>query len=418
MRMLLACVVALLLATAVQPAAWVNAASLRMVGVVSPLVKASVKTGLTSPTVCGNAEAISAVQAAEVREFVRTAERRGGSGLQTVRRLVELNCSLGDFVAAEAAATQFEREHGRSVDPLFILARGWNTARSGNLTRAAEQWREIPDMLGMLLNWSQFDLFSERPAGGLLLARYALAVESPCQRAAWLEASATEALGDRPAALSIYQRAAEQGAAQTASPSCAVPPAEFAVTYGRALNRAGKYDDAIAWLDRAHAMAPDDAPTLVLLAEARWLGHTDAKGAEAAYREAIRVDPDHAWGYLGLASLFLTMRTPEQALPLLELAERHAGPAEREQPAILRGQALLELGQYTEALAILGRAEEINPGNGWAAYFIGQIFDAQGETAGAVTAYQRAARLLPDQPGVKAALTRANERRASQDARR
>jgi tetratricopeptide (TPR) repeat protein len=149
------------------------------------------------------------------------------------------------------------------------------------------------------------------------------------------------------------------------------------------------------------------------MGEARWLGHLDANGAEAAYREAVRVDPQHVWSYLGLASLFLTLHAPEKALPWIDLAERYAGAGEQDRPAVLRGEALFELGRYADALVVLRQAQQAGPQNGWAAYFMGQVFEAQGDMIAALAAYQRAAQLLPDDRGVGAALTKAISGQAS-----
>jgi tetratricopeptide (TPR) repeat protein len=114
--------------------------------------------------------------------------------------------------------------------------------------------------------------------------------------------------------------------------------------------------------------------------------------------------------------LFLTLNQPERALPWIDRAERLVGPEDRERPLVLRGQAYLEQGRLAEARKTLERAATIGPANGWSSYFLGKVAEAAGDPKGALAHYERAAALLPDDPGVRDALLAA--RAAAQGGRR
>lgn len=67
-----------------------------------------------------------------------------------------------------------------------------------------------------------------------------------------------------------------------------------------------------AWLDR---LLPSEAETLV--ADAKKLAATDAKAAEAKYREATRLDPNLAAAQIGLAALVLEQGRTEECREIL-----------------------------------------------------------------------------------------------------
>jgi tetratricopeptide (TPR) repeat protein len=78
----------------------------------------------------------------------------------------------------------------------------------------------------------------------------------------------------------------------------------------------------------------------------------DFPGAERAYAEAARLDPEHLGGPLGLARVYLQQGEPGRAIEVLE-AVRHARPDERA-PLSLLHSAYLQAGRGADAAAIDG----------------------------------------------------------------
>jgi Tfp pilus assembly protein PilF len=101
------------------------------------------------------------------------------------------------------------------------------------------------------------------------------------------------------------------------------------------------------------AAAHNDLGNLLLLAG-------DEAGAEAAYRRAVELTPDHATYRYNLALLLQETDRPHRALDELR------------------------------------RSAELDPTNAWAAYQVGALYEAQGRRRAAVEWYGRAFRLNPD----------------------
>lgn len=101
------------------------------------------------------------------------------------------------------------------------------------------------------------------------------------------------------------------------------------------------------------AAAHNDLGNLLLLAG-------DESGAEAAYRRAVELAPDHATYRYNLALLLQETDRPHRALDELR------------------------------------RSAELDPTNAWAAYQVGALYEAQGRRRAAVEWYGRAFRLNPD----------------------
>ncbi|HVT18880.1 MAG TPA: tetratricopeptide repeat protein [Thermoanaerobaculia bacterium] len=97
------------------------------------------------------------------------------------------------------------------------------------------------------------------------------------------------------------------------------------IARARAALRAGRNDDAIAWLRRATAAFPDHSFAWGLLGDALER-QGDAAAAVAALREALRVDPHSATAHLHLGRLLERSGRSAEALYHLRLGARLQGP--------------------------------------------------------------------------------------------
>jgi tetratricopeptide (TPR) repeat protein len=92
-----------------------------------------------------------------------------------------------------------------------------------------------------------------------------------------------------------------------------------------------------------------------------WLAalRNDLAGAEASYRNALRLDPEFALAYVNLADLYRLQNRDAEGEVLL----RRAPPIARETAAVHHalGLLLIRLGRLEEALPELGRAVELAP---------------------------------------------------------
>lgn len=75
------------------------------------------------------------------------------------------------------------------------------------------------------------------------------------------------------------------------------------------------YREAVAWVERAIALAPHDARLYAALAEYHWLGTVDYEQAAWAYRKAIELNPNDARTLANAAALY---GVPEEVVTLSE----------------------------------------------------------------------------------------------------
>lgn len=159
---------------------------------------------------------------------------------------------------------------------------------------------------------------------------------------------------------------------------------------GHAYELAHRYEEALAFYDRAASVAPTDprGPRTAGLRAARW-GELEWAGprleealrrdekdasswhalglvrvhqgrymeARSAYREGLRLDPDSADNRIGLATLALRLDEPAEALDQYDaLAARRPALGDVQ---LGRAYALARLGRYDEAHEALGRARRL-----------------------------------------------------------
>ncbi len=154
-------------------------------------------------------------------------------------------------------------------------------------------------------------------------------------------------------------------------------------------------DEALEHVQRAMALdkaLPDAWNTMGLLAHEQ-KRFTDA---ETAYREAIRLRPDHASAHVNLGSTLQVLGRTAEAAELL----RRANQLEPNNAAALTnlGQLLIETGDLNlldEAEDLCRRAVAVAPGLTQAINSLGNVYRLQSRRDDAMSCYQRALQLDP-----------------------
>ncbi len=158
-------------------------------------------------------------------------------------------------------------------------------------------------------------------------------------------------------------------------------------------------------LNAARSMSAGDGELQLATGDARRMA-ADLSAAESAYREAAQAMPDRPEPHLGLGAL----AEVAQRLDESEAAYRRAVVADPTDPqsALALGQFLLRRrGNAAAALPLLQRATADRPQWPEALTALGQALVATGEGAGARAAFESALRISPTQTGAQAGLGRA-----------
>jgi tetratricopeptide (TPR) repeat protein len=218
-----------------------------------------------------------------------------------------------------------------------------------------------------------------------------------------------------------YQEAAEE-----TRQAIALSPdyAEAWHNLGNCLNSLGRHEEAVEALRKAIDLKKDAATYRALSDTLYQLGR--AGDAEAAGREAVKLDPRNAEGHFRLALALMgrndadaaeSYRRSNELMPYpsaaynlgaclsrlrrwpeaeaafrqaIQLDPKHA-PAHHE-----LGRLLLERGDLVGAAVALRTAVRLGPKDAGAHYDLGRALDGQGDFGGAATAYQEAIHLRPD----------------------
>jgi tetratricopeptide (TPR) repeat protein len=196
-----------------------------------------------------------------------------------------------------------------------------------------------------------------------------------------------------------------------------------------------RFDDGMAWIERARAIEPDNPRSMNLLG--RVLDHHgDLAGAEAAYRKAVEVDPtypdalanvgdvlqragrlaeaeqffrraiqhdrEHGLANLSLGQMLYAQRRPELAVPHLQTGIQRELSNRAGQYTL--AVALQELGRFDEAITAYRRL--LAAGDNDPAVFarLGSVLEAVGELDGAMAGYESALEIEPGYPPAAAGL--------------
>lgn len=164
--------------------------------------------------------------------------------------------------------------------------------------------------------------------------------------------------------------------------------AEAQNNLGNTFKRLGRLDRARACYEKALALAPNYAEALSNLANLMTdLGQLDQALAYA--RQAISINPRLGDAYINAAAAELARWHNEAGLrwvdALLAFAPQHSGGL------VVRATALRHLERLDEALDTARRAASLAPENGDVQNVLGEVLQALGRSAEALTAYERAA---------------------------
>ncbi len=125
--------------------------------------------------------------------------------------------------------------------------------------------------------------------------------------------------------------------------------------------------------------------------------------AESAYRLAVSLEPNLAWGHYALGRKWFVRgeRDPERSHFWLELelsAYQRAVEADPELPVAWQnfGEALTREQDWDRAIAAFQKARALDPMSPWPAHHLGKCYRTLGQRENAIAAYQQAAQLDPD----------------------
>ena len=152
--------------------------------------------------------------------------------------------------------------------------------------------------------------------------------------------------------------------------------------------------------DRCENLQAYDA---VLCAREKWakFNETDNLEARALYQQAIRLDPDYARAYSGLAWTYLMENyenwgdAPDKAL---EMAVENAAQAIKVNPAshsawLIQGVVQRDLGDIKQSVTSMNRAISLNPNDVDSYMFLANVKLSQGEIAESLELIERAREL-------------------------
>ena len=119
------------------------------------------------------------------------------------------------------------------------------------------------------------------------------------------------------------------------------------LAYGTALDRAGRWSEALPALRRAVELGPEQVPALTYLGYAQTVRGDDPEGAVALLERARKIEPENAGVADSLAWAYFRRGDVARALPLLEQAARSDPAGTRVNEHL--GDAYWRLGRHYEA---------------------------------------------------------------------
>lgn len=155
---------------------------------------------------------------------------------------------------------------------------------------------------------------------------------------------------------------------------------------------AGRFADAVPWLERTRKWAGDNLQLAHALGQA-YIQTQRADAARAVFAPLYGVSPDSAAGHLIAAQMMLRLEMETQAEQ--ELTKALEKDARLPGANFLMGQIALFRGRIPEAVALTERELAINPGNAMALSQLGDGFVRQSKWDEAIAALQKSIWLNP-----------------------
>src|SRR6266571_1581726 len=155
---------------------------------------------------------------------------------------------------------------------------------------------------------------------------------------------------------------------------------------------AGKLPESIPHLEKTRAWAADNIELLNVLGNAYVQTRQPAKAREA-FARLFRVAPDSAAAHLLAAQMMVRLEFEEMARAELEAAI--ARDPRLPQARYLLAQSAIFRARFDEAIGLLERELEVNPGNAMALYRLGEALSRQNRWDDAVAALQKSIWLQP-----------------------
>lgn len=162
------------------------------------------------------------------------------------------------------------------------------------------------------------------------------------------------------------------------------------------LSEVGRLEEALAALDKAHALNPQDAEVLALQGMmTHQLGDPDQ--ALALLQEAVDLSPDYAKAHNYIGYIYHTQSRFEQALEHAEYACELV-PDDVDMLNTL-GNVLSQRFEYERARQVLEKAVSLAPTNYLSWNNLGNVHNALGNLDAGLESYTRAHRVAPNAPG-------------------
>jgi tetratricopeptide (TPR) repeat protein len=162
----------------------------------------------------------------------------------------------------------------------------------------------------------------------------------------------------------------------------------------------GNYAVALDYAQRAAQATPNEAQLWFLLGYAARLNRKLQVSADA-YSRGLRLNPSALDGISGLAQTYSTMGRTAEAVRLLN--QVLSADPKRINDAVLLGELLLRSGEYADALDVLGRAEQLQPG-ARSELLMALVYEHQKQLDIASRYLELAKRHAPDNPDVQRSL--------------
>lgn len=171
------------------------------------------------------------------------------------------------------------------------------------------------------------------------------------------------------------------------------PDARALYSLGSALLMENKPDNAIAPLERAHALDPDDAEIAAALGIA-YLRHGERSRAKPLLTIAADADPENEEARMGLARIAAAEGDPWRAIELCNHILKHQ-PIDEQSPLMLMGDSFLAVQGLPQAEKCYSAAVQLEPTNVPALVALSQVHLLQGQDRAAETELGEAMKLDP-----------------------